>query len=137
MKSALFARTDNDRVDIDPGAGIFAMIAAVRVALTPSRCPIELEKRDFFLPSDAIGDSKMHTHSDIVSTHAIHARVRRNIANSFHRQHRDHSRRVRHVPFDAQAVRHNGDGYWQCPRLPERSALSGILPNWPATMSRP
>ena len=39
--------------------------------------------------------------------------------------------------FDTQAVKHNGDGYWQCHKLPERLALNGTLSSWPETMNRP
>jgi hypothetical protein len=107
MKSALFARTNNDRVVADLDAGIITAIAALRVTIARVPALIERTKREFLLLSDATDNSETHTHSDFGSTRAFHARVCRNIANSFHRQHRERRRRVRRLPFDAQAVKHN------------------------------
>jgi hypothetical protein len=107
MKSALFARTDNDRVAVYADAEIFAAIVVSRVT-TAASCPrFERMKAELCLLSDTNSHSKMPTHSDFGSTHAFHAWVWRNIANSFHRQHRERRRRVRREPFDAQAVKHN------------------------------
>jgi hypothetical protein len=75
MKSALFARTDNDRVVVDPWAGIFAAIAAARVTIAPIAIPIERSKCAFLLLSGAYGGSETDPHSDFRSTHAFHARV--------------------------------------------------------------